>query len=105
MIIGTAAVYAPRSGCGQRRRDIDDASAGLLRQHLLDRELGDVEEAFDVRRDERPEIVDCVIREGLREKDPGVVDQRVDRPEAHSAVSTILAAVAGSPMSPSTSAS
>lgn len=46
----------------RRRRDIDDASAGLLSQHLLDRELADEEKTFDVDGNERPQIVDRVIR-------------------------------------------
>jgi hypothetical protein len=48
-----------------RRRDIDNASAGLLSQHLLDRELGDEEKTFDVDRHQGPQIVDRVIREGF----------------------------------------
>jgi len=46
----------------RRRRDIDAASAGLLGQHLLDRELADEEKTFDVDGNERPQIVDRVIR-------------------------------------------
>jgi hypothetical protein len=46
----------------RRRRDIDDASACLLSQHLLDRELADEEKTFDVDGNERPQIVDRVIR-------------------------------------------
>ena len=65
-----------------RRRDIDDASAGLLSQHLLDRELRDEEKTFDVDGNERPQIVDRVIREGLREIYAGVVNERVDRAES-----------------------
>jgi len=41
---------------------IDAASAGLLSQHLLDRELADEEKTFDVDGNERPQIVDRAIR-------------------------------------------
>ena len=64
-----------------RRRDIDDASAGVLSQHLLDRELCDEKKTFDVDGNERPQILDRVIREGFREKYAGVVNERVDRSE------------------------
>src|SRR5262249_55496984 len=58
-----------------------DATAGLLRQHLLDGELGDVQEALEVRRDERPEVLGRVVRERLGEEDAGVIDQCVNRLE------------------------
>ena len=64
-----------------RRCNIDDAAALFLRQHLLDRKLADEEKAFDVDGNERPQIFDRVIGERLREKDAGVVDERVDRSE------------------------
>jgi hypothetical protein len=63
----------------KRRRDIDEASAGLLSQPLLDRELADEEKTFDLDGNERPQIVDRVIREVLREINAGVVDERIDR--------------------------
>jgi len=66
----------------EHRRDRDDAPAGLLRRHLLDGELGDVQEALDVRRDERLEVLGCAVRERLGEEDAGVIDQCVDRLEA-----------------------
>jgi hypothetical protein len=82
VIIGTAAV-TPRTGVArQRRRDRDDAPAGLLCQHLLDGELGDVQETFEVRRGERLEVLGRVVREPLGEEDAGIIDQGVDRPEA-----------------------
>ena len=74
-------VYSGDRVIHHRRRDIDDASAGLLNQHLLDRELADEEKTFDVDGNERPQIVDRVIREALREIYAGVVNERVDRSE------------------------
>jgi hypothetical protein len=46
---------------------------------LLDDQLGEVQEALDVRRDERLEVLDRIVREPLREEDTGVVDQGVGR--------------------------
>src|SRR6266481_2538207 len=66
----------------RRRRDVDDTSAGLLSQHLLDRELADEEKTFDVDGNEGPQIFDRVIREVLREIYAGIVDERVDRSES-----------------------
>jgi len=48
-------------------------------------------------------VLDRVVRERLGEEDAGVIDQYVDL-KRDRAVSTILAAVAGSPMWPSTRA-
>ena len=73
---------APDRVASQGRRDRDDAPAGLLRQHLLDGELGDVQEALEVRRDERLEVLGRVVRERLGEENAGVIDQCVDRLEA-----------------------
>jgi hypothetical protein len=73
---------APDRIASKGRRDGDDAPAGLLRQHLLDGKLGDIEEALDVRRDERLEILGRVVRERLGEEDARVIDQRVNRMEA-----------------------
>ena len=53
---------------GKGRRDGDDAPTGLLRYHVLDGELGDVQEALEVRRDERPEVLGRVVRERLGEE-------------------------------------
>ena len=61
------------------RGDINDASAGVLSQHLLDRQLGDQEKTFEVDRCESTKIVNRVIREVFREIDAGVVDQRINR--------------------------
>jgi hypothetical protein len=57
-------------------RDRDDASTGLLRQHLLNGELGNVEEAFEVGRDERPKVLGRVVGERFREENTRVVDER-----------------------------
>src|SRR5262249_22801847 len=43
----------------------------------LDGELRDVQEALEVRRNERPEVLGCVVRERLGEEYAGVVDQYV----------------------------
>ncbi len=74
-------VYSGDRVINHRRGDIHDASAGLLGQHLLDRELADKEEAFDVDGDEGPQIVDRIIREVLRNEHAGVIDEGVDRSE------------------------
>src|SRR5947209_3722919 len=65
-----------------RCRDRDNAAAGLLRQHLLNGKLRDVQEAVEVRGDERPEVLGCVVRERLGEEDARVIDQRINRVEA-----------------------
>jgi hypothetical protein len=62
-----------------RRSNIDNASASVLSQHLFDCELRNEEKTFDVDGRERPQIVDRVVREGLREKYASVVDERIDR--------------------------
>ena len=48
---------------------------------MLDRVLRNEEEALDVDRRESPPILDRVIREGLREIDARIVDERIDRSE------------------------
>ena len=50
---------------GHRGRDANDAAAGFLRKHLFDRELGDVDEAFEVGGGESFEVVSRVIDERL----------------------------------------
>src|SRR5262249_2231879 len=67
------------SECGG---DGGDAAAGLLREHLLDGELCDVEEAFEVGGDEGAEVFGGVVGEGLGEEDAGIVDEDVDGTEA-----------------------
>jgi hypothetical protein len=65
----------------QRRRDGRYAAAGALQQHLLDRELGDEEEPFQVRGGEAAKLVGGVVREGLGYEDARIVDDMVDRAE------------------------
>ena len=55
--------------------------------------------------DESAEVLDSVLGERLRKEDAGIVDQMVDRAELLRAVCVTFSAVAGWPMSPSTSAS
>src|SRR5206468_1745171 len=69
---------APDRVASKGRGDRDNAPAGLLRQHLLDGELGDVQEAFEIRRDERLEVLGRVVRERLGGADVGVIDAYVD---------------------------
>src|SRR5258706_12516314 len=45
------------------------------------RELGDVDEPFEIRRDKSTEIVNAVVSKGLRREDAGVVDNDINRPE------------------------
>jgi hypothetical protein len=52
-----------------------------LLQHLHHGVLRDVEEASEIGRDLCPEVVDRIVREGLGDEDPGIVDERVDPPE------------------------
>jgi hypothetical protein len=59
----------------------DDTSAGFLDQHLLNRKLSDIDEAFEVGGSERSEVLCRIVYEGLDEEYAGVVDKRVDRPE------------------------
>ena len=60
--------------------DVDDVAAALV-DHLPDRALGDVEEPGQVHGGDRGVVVGRVIREGLADEDPGVVDQAVDPSE------------------------
>jgi hypothetical protein len=57
---------------------------------LLDGELGDVQEALDVRRDERLEVPGCVVRERLAKKMPALLTSASIDLKRDSAVSTIL---------------
>jgi len=59
--------------------------------------LREVQEALDVRRDKRFDVLDRVIRKWLREEDSGVVDSMSIALKRANAVPTISAAVAGSP--------
>src|SRR5262249_29087445 len=63
--------WVARKSC----RDRDDASASLLRQHLFDGELGDVQESFKVRRYQRLEVVGGIVRKRPFEVDACVVGQ------------------------------
>ena len=65
----------------QRCGDAHDAAAGLLRLHLFNRKLRDVNEAREVSRDESAKVVCRVFRERLREEDAGVRDDGIDRAE------------------------
>ena len=60
--------------------DVDDVTAALG-QHLADDALGDVEEACQVHRRDRPKVVERVVGEWLADEDAGVVDQGVDPSE------------------------
>jgi hypothetical protein len=60
--------------------DVDDVAAALV-DHLPDRALGDVEEPGEVHGGDRGVVVGRVVREGLADEDPRVVDQAVDPSE------------------------
>jgi hypothetical protein len=62
-------------------RDLHDMTAALL-LHLGERELRDVEEAGDVDAQHGGEVVRGVLDERLGDEDAGVVDERIDAPEA-----------------------
>src|SRR5581483_4483525 len=62
-------------------RDVDNVAA-TPRDHLLDGELGEVEEPGQVDSRDLSELLDGVLREWLAEVDPSVVDQRVDPAKA-----------------------
>jgi hypothetical protein len=55
--------------------------AAALVDHLPERALGDVEEPAEVHSGDRVEVVGRVVREGLADEDPRVVDQAVDPSE------------------------
>ena len=63
---------------GQRSRDANDTSARSLLQHLLNRELGDVDETFEVGGSESSEVFSCIVRERLHKEYTRVVDEHVD---------------------------
>jgi hypothetical protein len=50
-------------------------------QHLFDRELGDIDETFQVGCGEIPEVLGGIVRERLDEEDASVIDERVDCPK------------------------
>jgi len=63
---------------GHRGRNADDASASFLREHLFNRELGDVDEAFQIDGGERFEVLDRIVGKGLGEEYTRVIDQRIN---------------------------
>ena len=82
VIIGTAALIPAIGLSTSDEVTVTMLPPRLLGQHLLDRELGDVKEPFEVGRHERLEIPGRVVGEWLGEEDPRVVDERVDGPES-----------------------
>ena len=72
----------PEGIAGEGGGDGDDAPARLLPEHLLDGELGQIDEAIDVCRDEQLDVLGRIVRERLIDNYAGVVDQRVDRLKA-----------------------
>src|SRR6266850_2086568 len=84
-----AALGDHRDGRGHPgKRMIDDgsgdahhAAAALLRKHLLYGRLRRMDEAIQVGRRQRPEVLERVPGERLRKEDPRVVHQGVDRAE------------------------
>jgi hypothetical protein len=64
----------------EARRDLDDVAVAAL-LHLSDRELRHVEESREVNAEHRRVVGLAVLREGFRDEDAGVVDERVDAPE------------------------
>src|SRR5215467_10591396 len=61
--------------------DIDNASASLLSQHLLDCDLTHEEETFDVDGNERSQIVNRVFCKWLCAKYTRIVDEHINRSE------------------------
>jgi hypothetical protein len=62
--------------CGGHR---SDAPTTLLRQHLLDGEVGDMDVALEVRSGQLFEILCGVLCEWLREEDARIIDDTIDR--------------------------
>jgi len=61
--------------------DAHDAASGLLRLHLFNRKLRDINEALEVSRDESAKVVCRVLRKRFHKEDAGVRDDRIDRAE------------------------
>jgi hypothetical protein len=59
----------------------NDAAAGFLREHLFNRELSDVDIAFQIGGRERLEVLRRIGSERLRKEYARIIDERVDRPE------------------------
>ena len=51
---------------------------GSLLQHLLNRELGDVDETFEVCGSESSKVLSRVVRERLDEEYTSVIDEHID---------------------------
>jgi len=84
---------------------LTNASARLLSQHLLDRELAHEEKTFDVDGSKGPQIIDRVICEGFEKYMPALLTSTSIDPNLFLATSTIFAAVGASAMLPSTKTS
>ena len=59
---------------GHCSRNADDASASLLREHLLNSELGNVDEAFQVNGGESLKVLGRVVGKRLGEEYTRVID-------------------------------
>jgi len=73
--------YAGNWIVGQRSSDAHDAASGLLRLHLFNRKLRDMNEAIEVSRDESAKVVCRVLRKRFHKEDAGVRDDGIDRAE------------------------
>ena len=74
VIIGTEA-FTPAIGCSAIvSRNANDASASFLREHLFNRELGDVDEAFQVDGGESFEVLGRIVGKRLGEEYTRVID-------------------------------
>src|SRR5580704_896302 len=71
-------IYSGYRMLGHCSRNANDASAGFLRDHLSNRELGDVDEAFQVNGGESFEVLDRIVGKGLGEEYTRVIDQRIN---------------------------
>src|SRR5215468_537289 len=68
-----------------------DTATALLREHLLDDALRDMDEAVQIRGRERAKVFRRVVREGLREEDSRVVHEHIDGAEApHRGIDEVL---------------
>src|SRR5882724_7462099 len=67
---------------GDGGRDTHDAAVGLLRQHLLDDQLRDVDEAVQVGGGQRAKVLSRIVQKRLWKKYAGIVHQSIDRTES-----------------------
>ena len=74
VIIGDRSIHSGYRMVDHCGRYADDASARFLRHHLFDRELGDVDEAFQVGGSESSEVLGRIVGERLGEEYARVVD-------------------------------